>query len=571
VNLPGPRGGLERRVRCGESPAPAETCDRGLRSRGSGSELARQGRRRSCSPQLAGGAIGANPRRFALSLKGQNVIRLRACRRKAAIEDQRPLESPKLGSFGSFDDRNAKPVDCRGEEGGGAKNHADHSSRREDRRLDAPHRLKLSTGHRRRRGRSAARTDFFAYTYCGPQTGSPDGKRPTALATLIPPQRRLADGDDHGPRPDRKSARRSKFQVKLVGEGRAERLANPTSTLRLGGSFVLAFRGPATRPRAAATLFPAIATIITSRNTSALSKIAAAHSKMRKICENLLANMVNFYYNAHVNDLPLYGKKLSFWCRRQSVSRVRVMREALLTLLVEPDALFREGLNRILRAGRFRMLRSAAALDDTINDVLATPHTRSLLVVGPGNDADAAARQIGLFKEKRESGRVAVIADNYRPKDVLSAFRAGANAYFVKVTNCEAFVKSLELVVLGETFMPAQILPLLLDREVEAVSPLEKAVAPPAPKSENAGAPHLSQQEKRILRYLVEGNSNKVIARKIDIAEATVKVHIKAILRKVRVHNRTQAAIWAMHNSSLELVARDGLDKTLLTAELQAH
>jgi two-component system, NarL family, nitrate/nitrite response regulator NarL len=247
------------------------------------------------------------------------------------------------------------------------------------------------------------------------------------------------------------------------------------------------------------------------------------------------------------------------------------MREALLTLLVEPDALFREGLNRILRAGRFRMLRSAAALDDTINDVLATPHTRSLLVVGPGNDADAAARQIGLFKEKRESGRVAVIADNYRPKDVLSAFRAGANAYFVKVTNCEAFVKSLELVVLGETFMPAQILPLLLDREVEAVSPLEKAVAPPAPKSENAGAPHLSQQEKRILRYLVEGNSNKVIARKIDIAEATVKVHIKAILRKVRVHNRTQAAIWAMHNSSLELVARDGLDKTLLTAELQAH
>jgi DNA-binding NarL/FixJ family response regulator len=248
------------------------------------------------------------------------------------------------------------------------------------------------------------------------------------------------------------------------------------------------------------------------------------------------------------------------------------MREALLTLLVEPDALFREGLNRILRAGRFRMLRSAAALDDTINDVLATPHTRSLLVVGPGNDADATARQIGLFKEKRESGRVAVIADSYRPRDVLSAFRAGANAYFVKVTNCDAFVKSLELVVLGETFMPAQILPLLLDREVEAVSRLERTPAAlPAPKSDSSGAPHLSQQEKRILRHLVEGNSNKVIARKIDIAEATVKVHIKAILRKVRVRNRTQAAIWAMHNGSFEFAARDGLDKTLLTAELQAH
>jgi hypothetical protein len=51
-----------------------------------------------------------------------------------------------------------------------------------------------------------------------------------------------------------------------------------------------------------------------------------------------------------------------------------------------------------------------------------------------------------------------------------------------------------------------------------------------------------------ILRCLIEGGSNKSIARKNDIAEATVKVHVKAILRKIRVHNRTQAAIWGMNN-----------------------
>src|SRR5260370_39172065 len=67
---------------------------------------------------------------------------------------------------------------------------------------------------------------------------------------------------------------------------------------------------------------------------------------------------------------------------------------------------------------------------------------------------------------------------------------------------------------------------------------------------ERAAAPHLSAQERRILQSLVEGNSNKVIARKIDIAEATVKVHLKAILRKIKVHNRTQAAIWAVNNKS---------------------
>ena len=53
------------------------------------------------------------------------------------------------------------------------------------------------------------------------------------------------------------------------------------------------------------------------------------------------------------------------------------------------------------------------------------------------------------------------------------------------------------------------------------------------------------------MHYLIEGDTNKCIARKMDITEATVKVHVKAILRKIRVQNRTQAAIWAMNNGSL--------------------
>ena len=59
------------------------------------------------------------------------------------------------------------------------------------------------------------------------------------------------------------------------------------------------------------------------------------------------------------------------------------------------------------------------------------------------------------------------------------------------------------------------------------------------------------------MHCLIEGDSNKSIARKIDIAEATVKVHVKAILRKIRVQNRTQAAIWAMNNGSPSRPATD--------------
>jgi len=59
----------------------------------------------------------------------------------------------------------------------------------------------------------------------------------------------------------------------------------------------------------------------------------------------------------------------------------------------------------------------------------------------------------------------------------------------------------------------------------------------------------LSDREKQILQCLVEGFANKLIARRLEIAEATVKVHIKGLLRKINVSNRTQAAIWALNQS----------------------
>jgi two-component system, NarL family, nitrate/nitrite response regulator NarL len=227
------------------------------------------------------------------------------------------------------------------------------------------------------------------------------------------------------------------------------------------------------------------------------------------------------------------------------------MRQIYETVLVVPNVLLREGLARILTTRPFRMVYSAASLHDSFLTRLSQRQPM-LLVIGASDDPDATAMQIALFKEKRPSRRVAVLADDYQLNAVLSAFRAGADAYFVKVMNCAAFIKSLELVMLGETIVPAEILPFILAHK-DGASDLQVGVdaaaevlliAPPG------DARSLSSKEKRILGYLVEGSSNKVIARKIDIAEATVKVHVKAILRKIRVQNRTQAAVWAINNSS---------------------
>jgi two-component system nitrate/nitrite response regulator NarL len=72
------------------------------------------------------------------------------------------------------------------------------------------------------------------------------------------------------------------------------------------------------------------------------------------------------------------------------------------------------------------------------------------------------------------------------------------------------------------------------------------------------GERNLSGREEAILRLLTEGAPNKIIARKLGMAEATVKVHVKAILRKLRAQNRTQAAMWATtHLSSAPDLRRD--------------
>jgi DNA-binding NarL/FixJ family response regulator len=243
-------------------------------------------------------------------------------------------------------------------------------------------------------------------------------------------------------------------------------------------------------------------------------------------------------------------------------------RQSFATILVGKSILLREGLARILRSANFRILASVSTADDLLSSKFPTQQPL-FLIAHTGVDFDAALGQIDLFKRRHPDGRVAIVADRYRLGELLSAFRAGANGYFVDVMTCDVFVKSLELVMMGETIFPPAFLAYVLGAEADHPIP----AAPVAENSdaitvaaEDTLAPRLSPREKIILRCLIEGDSNKCIARKIEIAEATVKVHVKAILRKIRVQNRTQAAIWAMNNGSLTQPANNG--SLLSTADL---
>jgi DNA-binding NarL/FixJ family response regulator len=215
--------------------------------------------------------------------------------------------------------------------------------------------------------------------------------------------------------------------------------------------------------------------------------------------------------------------------------------------LVGKNSLLREGAARLLLSANFRVLAAVSCVHKLAASK-AEPGQRLFLIIHAGDQFDTTLSQIQVLRNRHPHERIAVVADCYRPAELLSAFRAGANGYFTGTMNSDVFIKSIELVMMGETVFPPDFRSLLF-----ASDPGHRDSPPRSEDQNQTRGPRderpalLSPRESSILGCLIAGDSNKCIARKIDIAEATVKVHIKAILRKIRVQNRTQAAIWAVN------------------------
>jgi two-component system nitrate/nitrite response regulator NarL len=218
------------------------------------------------------------------------------------------------------------------------------------------------------------------------------------------------------------------------------------------------------------------------------------------------------------------------------------------TIIIGPDGLRREGLRQILGAADFNVVAAVSSVVDIALSQL--PQDQSmLLIVVISNDQDATIKQIKLFREQHPTARIVLLDDHDQlsESNIVAAFREGARAYFQK-PSYDIFIKSLELVMMGESILPARLSSYFIhDQNSVSPSDVAKSVEELA-ESKNKYTPRLSAREKFILRCLAEGDSNKTIARKNDIAVATAKIHVKAILRKIRVANRTQAAMWAMKN-----------------------
>jgi two-component system, NarL family, nitrate/nitrite response regulator NarL len=228
-------------------------------------------------------------------------------------------------------------------------------------------------------------------------------------------------------------------------------------------------------------------------------------------------------------------------------------RRSILTIIVGPTTLLREALSRMLAPRGFRTVRAMPSLAEADFGALAQADP-CLLIVELGDSPRSEIAHIARFKEQSPHGRIALLGRRCPLTDIAAAFQAGANAYFSEATPSDEFLKAIELIVLGQqTMLPFELLSQIsgarLQPECRGMQIAPSVLASihgvhfTQPKSF-----HLSPRESGILQCLLRGAPNKLIAREINISEATVKVHVKAILRKIGASNRTQAAIWAMTN-----------------------
>ena len=230
--------------------------------------------------------------------------------------------------------------------------------------------------------------------------------------------------------------------------------------------------------------------------------------------------------------------------KKQILSVAQDPFQTVTTVLICSNFLLRAGIGHILSGTRFALTEETC--DDPSNLPAFTDGVPALFILCESRSTDEYAAAVEALKAGHPSARVVVMADTMSAEAVVQLCRAGLDGFCPTSMDQHALVKALEIVTLGETFIPASIGLALLDRARQNRQVTHAAGAAFAPANDPAAHLNkLSERESQILRCLTQGASNKVIARELGVAEATVKVHIKAILRKVKASNRTQAAIWA--------------------------
>ena len=222
-------------------------------------------------------------------------------------------------------------------------------------------------------------------------------------------------------------------------------------------------------------------------------------------------------------------------------------------VIVHPSRLFSEALADVVNTAPLKLEHVATDVDCIPFGMLSRI---PLFIVG-GRTPSHLADNVRSIKECLCCSRIVAIGRTSELHVVLMAIEAGAVGYLHEEMTTKTLIMALELVLRGETVLPPVVVSLLAgygaakSQVTVATAPrrngAELLFMPEQIKRNDAG---FSKRQTAILQALIDGAPNKVIAQQLKLSEATVKLHVKAVLRKIHVSNRTQAAVWAIKQAS---------------------
>ncbi len=202
-------------------------------------------------------------------------------------------------------------------------------------------------------------------------------------------------------------------------------------------------------------------------------------------------------------------------------------------LVADDHSLFRDGLVSLLEAGGFEVVGQFGDGRAAVEAALRLrPDLVLLDITMPEQTGIEALRQI---RDEWPEARVVILTASDEDDKLFQASEAGACGYLLKSLKADEFLDLLRGVENGEAAMTRQTTARLLAGLTRSMH------RPPTPQDT------LTPQETRLLQLLAEGLTNKAIAQALSLSENTVKYHLKNILQKLGLHNRTEAAAYAIH------------------------
>lgn len=201
-------------------------------------------------------------------------------------------------------------------------------------------------------------------------------------------------------------------------------------------------------------------------------------------------------------------------------------------LIVDDHPLFRKGVIQLIQAEpAFHFVGEAASGKEGIQ--LAHALQPDMILLDLNMKDMNGIEVLKIIKDADLDSRVIMLTVSDHAEDLMAALQAGADGYLLKDMEPEDLMQQLGEAARGKITISETLTQLLVTSLRDKNRPTSLTEA------------GLTEQEGRILEHLIEGKSNKLIARDLGIAEGTVKVHVKHVLKKLNLRSRVEAAVWA--------------------------